>query len=264
MSHEETKQIEGEKKEEGVEARLPLTTHLEELRKRLIRIMIVVVIVFCLVYSKSQIFMDFITAPVLPVMPEDSSMAILKLTEGFFTELKLSLMVAVFLSMPIIFYQLWKFIAPGLYAQEKKYVFAFVVMSTVLFFSGGAFAYYVVFPFGFKFFLGYAEGYVTANLSIQWYLSFVTRLVMAFGLVFEMPVFTLFLSKMGILTAEMMRKHRRYSYFGVFVFSAIITPPDVFTQVMMSGPMILLYEISVHVARIFGRKREIKEEDVYA
>jgi len=261
MSSEETKKIDGESE---VESKLPLTTHLEELRKRIIYILIAVVLVFCGVYSQSKFFMDFITAPVLPVMPEASSMAILKLTEGFFTELKLSLMVAIFISMPIIFYQLWKFIAPGLYAQEKKYVVSFVVMSTLLFFSGGAFAYYVVFPFGFKFFLGYAEGYVTASLSIQWYLNFVVRLIMAFGLVFEMPVFVLFLSKMGILTAHMMRKYRRYSYFGVFVFSAIITPPDVFTQIMMSGPMILLYEISVHVAKIFGRKREITEEDVYA
>ncbi len=135
--------------------------------------------------------------------------------------------------------------------------------SLLFFFLGASFAYYVVFPFGFKFFLGYAEGYVTANLSIQWYLSFVTRLIMAFGLVFEMPVFVLFLSKMGIISAEMMRKHRRYAYFGIVVFSAVLTPPDVFTQLMMSGPMVLLYEFSVIVAKVFGRKREINEEDVY-
>ncbi|PLX67552.1 MAG: twin-arginine translocase subunit TatC [Denitrovibrio sp.] len=250
-------------KDQGVEQALPLTTHLEELRKVLIRVFAIVIIVFCFVYWKSYIFMDFVTAPIVPIMPEDSSMAILKLTEGFFTELKLSALVAVFFSMPFIFYQLWKFIAPGLYAQEKKYVFSFVVMSSLLFFLGASFAYYVVFPFGFKFFLGYAEGYVTANLSIQWYLSFVTRLIMAFGLVFEMPVFVLFLSKMGIVSAEMMRKHRRYAYFGIVVFSAVLTPPDVFTQLMMSGPMILLYEFSVIVAKIFGRKREINEEDVY-
>jgi len=251
-------------KDQGVEEALPLTTHLEELRKRLIRIIIILVIVFSFVYWKSFIFMDFITAPIVPILPEKSSMAILKLTEGFFTELKLSALVAVFFSMPFIFYQLWKFIAPGLYAQERKYVFSFVFMSSLLFFLGAAFAYYVVFPFGFKFFLSYAEGYVTASLSMQWSLSFVTRLIMAFGIVFEMPVFVLFLSKMGILTSDMMKKHRRYAYFGIVVFSAILTPPDVFTQLMMSGPMIILYEFSVIVAKTFGRKREIKEEDVYA
>ncbi|ADD69204.1 Sec-independent protein translocase, TatC subunit [Denitrovibrio acetiphilus DSM 12809] len=251
-------------KEQGVEQALPLTTHLEELRKRLIRVIVVLVVVFSFVYWKSFIFMDFITAPIVPLLPQDSSMALLKLTEGFFTELKLSLLVAVFFSMPFIFYQMWKFIAPGLYAQEKKYIVSFVFMSSLLFFLGASFAYYVVFPFGFKFFLGYAEGYVTANLSIQWYLSFVTRLIMAFGLVFEMPVFVLFLAKMGILTAAMMRKHRRYAYFGIVIFSAVLTPPDVFTQIMMSGPMIFLYELSVLVAKAFGRKREINEDDVYA
>ncbi|PLX71289.1 MAG: twin-arginine translocase subunit TatC [Denitrovibrio sp.] len=250
-------------KDKGVEDALPLTTHLEELRKRLINVIAVLIIVFCFVYWKSQIFMDFITAPILPILPEKSTMAILKLTEGFFTELKLSALVAVFFSMPFIFYQGWKFIAPGLYAQEKKYVASFVFMSSLLFFLGASFAYYVVFPFGFDFFLSYADGYVTASLSVQWYLSFVTRLIMAFGLVFEMPVFVLFMAKMGILTASMMRKHRRYAYFGIIVFSAILTPPDVFTQIMMSGPMIILYEFSVLVAKAFGRKREVTEEDVY-
>lgn len=251
-------------KDQGVEETLPLTTHLEELRGRLIKICIVLVVVFCFVYWKSRIFMDFITAPLLPILPEHSSLSLLKLTEGFFTELKLSGMVAVFFSMPVIFYQLWKFIAPGLYAQEKKYVTAFVFMASMLFFMGAAFAYYFVFPFGFKFFLGYAQGYVTANLSVQWYLSFVTRMIMAFGIVFEMPVFVLFLSKMGIVTAEMMKKHRRYAYFGIVIFAAILTPPDVFTQLMMAAPMVILYEFSVFVAKVFGRKREISEEDVYA
>lgn len=250
-------------KEQGVEEAMPLTTHLEELRKRVIRIIIVLIVVFCLVYWKSQIFMNFITAPIIPLLPAHSSMALLKLTEGFFTELKLSAMVAVFFSMPFIFYQIWRFVAPGLYAQEKKYVFAFVFMSSLLFFTGAGFAYYGVFPFGFKFFLGYAKGYVTANLSIQWYLNFVVRLIMAFGIIFEMPVFVLFLAKMGLVTSTMMKKYRRYAYVGIFVFAAILTPPDVFTQVMMAGPMIFLYEFSVYIAKVFGRKRDIKEDDVY-
>jgi sec-independent protein translocase protein TatC len=250
-------------KDNGVEEALPLTTHLEELRSRLIKVLILLLIVFCFVYWKSSFFMDFITAPIIPILPENSSMAILMLTEGFFTELKLSAMVAVFFSMPFIFYQIWKFVAPGLYAQEKKYVTAFVFMSSLLFFLGAAFAYYIVFPFGFEFFLGYAEGYVTANLSIQWYLSFVVRLIMAFGLVFEMPVFVLFLSKMGIVSDKMMKKHRRYAYFGIVVAAAILTPPDVFTQMMMAVPMVVLYEVSVFVAKAFGRKNEISEEDVY-
>lgn len=248
---------------DNVEDKLPLTTHLEELRKRLIRVIIVLIIVFSACYSQSGFIFDFITAPLVPLFPDGSSFAMLKLTEGFFTELKLSLMAAVFFSMPFILYQIWKFIAPGLYAHEKKYVVSFVIVSSMLFFIGAAFAYYIVFPFGFQFFLGYAKGEVVASLSLQWYLSFVVRLIMGFGIIFELPVFTLFLAKIGIVTAEMMRKHRRFALVGMFIIAAIFTPPDVFTQMMMAGPLILLYEISIVVAKVFGRQPALKEEDVY-
>lgn len=247
---------------ENMDEKLPLTKHLEELRKRLIRIFIVLIIVFGVCYSYSKFFMDFIAAPIIPLLPEKSSLAMLKLTEGFFTELKLSLMAAVFFSMPYILYELWKFVAPGLYAHEKKYVISFVIISSVLFFSGAAFAYYLVFPFGFKFFLNYAQGEVIASLSLQWYLSFVTRLILGFGIVFELPVFTLFLAKMGIVTADMMKKYRKYAIVGIFIMAAIFTPPDVFTQTMMGIPLLILYEISIYVAKIFGRKK-VTEEEIY-
>jgi sec-independent protein translocase protein TatC len=249
--------------EQGVEAQTPLMEHLEELRKRVLYAVIIVGIVFCFCYWQSGFFFDFVTRPLVKVLPEASTMSMLKLTEGFFTELKLSLMSAVFFAMPFILYQLWKFIAPGLYAHERKFVTGFVISASLLFFVGSSFAYYVVFPFGFEFFLNYAHGAVTANLSIEWYLSFVTRLILGFGLVFELPVFTFFLAKMGIVTAEMMRKYRRYSIFAIFIISAVITPPDVFTQMLMAGPLIVLYEISVLIAATFGRKREVKEEEIY-
>ena len=247
---------------ENMDERLPLTKHLEELRKRLIRIFILLIIVFAVCYSNSKFFMDFVTAPIIPLLPERSTLAMLKITEGFFTELKLSLMAAVFFSMPYILYELWKFVAPGLYAHEKRYVISFVVISSVLFFSGAAFAYYLVFPFGFRFFLNYAQGEVIASLSLQWYLSFVTRLILGFGIVFELPVFTLFLAKMGLVTADMMKKYRKYAIVGIFIVAAIFTPPDVFTQTMMAIPLLILYEISIYVAKIFGRKT-VKEEEIY-
>lgn len=251
-------------KTKGVDAKLPLMQHLIELRKRLIRVFIIVIIVFCVVYSKSAWFMDFVTAPVIKVLPPHSSLSLLKLTEGFFTEMKLSFVVAIFFSSPAIFYQLWKFVAPGLYAQEKKYIISFVISASGLFISGAAFAYYMVFPYAFQFFLTYAHGAVTANLSLAEYLSFFTNMLLAFGLVFEMPIFTLFLAKMGIVTAEMMRKYRRYSYLGIVIIAGIITPtPDIMSQLMMSGPMVILYELSIFIAKAFGRKKRIKEEDVY-
>lgn len=239
--------------------------HLIELRKRLIRVFIIVIVVFCVVYSKSSFFMDFVTAPVEKVMPPHSTLTMLKLTEGFFTEFKLSIVVAIFFSSPAIFYQLWKFVAPGLYAQEKKYIIGFVFSATLLFLSGGAFAYYAVFPYAFKFFLTYAHGAIQANLSLAEYLSFFTNMLLAFGLVFEMPVFTLFLAKMGLVTATKMRKYRRYSYIGIVVIAGIITPtPDIMNQLLMAGPMAILYELSIFVAQVFGRKKPVKEEDVYA
>jgi len=247
----------------GIEDKIPLTAHLEELRSRLIKIVILLVIIFSFCYWQSEFLLEFVTKPVVKHLPADSSMAMLKLTEGFFTELKLSLMAAVFFGMPYILYQLWKFVAPGLYAHEKKYVVSFVIVSSFLFFLGAAFAYYIVFPFGFKFFLNYAKGDVIASLSLQWYLSFVVRLILGFGIIFELPVFVLFLSKMGLITADFMRKNRRYAIVILFIASAIFTPPDVFTQMMMAGPLILLYEISVYVAKIFGRKSNLNEEDIY-
>jgi sec-independent protein translocase protein TatC len=247
----------------GIEDKIPLTAHLEELRSRIIKIVILLIIIFSFCYWQSEFLLKFVTEPVVKNLPENSSMAMLKLTEGFFTELKLSLIAAVFFGMPYILYQLWKFVAPGLYAHEKKYVVSFVIVSSLLFFLGAAFAYYIVFPFGFKFFLNYAKGDVIASLSLQWYLSFVVRLILGFGIIFELPVFVLFLSKMGLLTADFMRKNRRYAIVLLFIASAIFTPPDVFTQMMMAGPLILLYEISVYVAKIFGRKSDLSEDDIY-
>ena len=246
-----------------VEEKLPLTVHLEELRKRLIRIFLSLGIFFCICYSQSRYLFDFISKPLVKVMPESSSLAMLKLTEGFFTELKLSFMAALFLSMPFISYQLWKFITPGLYIHEKRYMVSFVMLSSFLFFLGGVFAYYLVFPFGFKFFLSYTSESVEAALSLQWYLSFVTRLILGFGIIFELPVFTFFLAKLGIITAGMLRKYRRYAIVLMFVVSAIFTPPDVITQLMMAGPLIILYEVSIFVAKIFGKKKILKKEDIY-
>lgn len=246
-----------------VQQKIPLTEHLEELRKRVIKCLIVLVIVFMYCYWQSDLFFNFITAPVREAMPNSSSLAMIKLTEGFFTELKLSLMAAIFFSMPFLLLQGWLFIAPALYIDEKKYVTSFVISASTLFFLGAGFAYYIVFPFGFQFFLGYANGAVIANLSIQEYLGFAVKLAMGFGIVFELPIFVLFLAKIGILTSQMMRKYRKFAILGIFVVAAILTPPDVFTQLMMSAPLLVLYEISIFVAQVFGKKKVIKEEEIY-
>jgi sec-independent protein translocase protein TatC len=152
------------------------------------------------------------------------------------------------------------FIAPGLYQHEKKYAIPFVVFSTILFVGGALFGYFIVFPFGFKFFLGFANEYIQALPSVKQYFSFSIKLLFAFGIVFELPVVAFFLSKMGIVTPEFLKKKRKYALLMTFVMAAILTPPDVITQLMMAGPLIILYEIGILVARMARRKKVTEEE----
>jgi sec-independent protein translocase protein TatC len=157
---------------------------------------------------------------------------------------------------PLIFYELWMFIAPGLYRKEKKMAIPFVISSTILFVGGALFGYFVVFPFGFKFFIGFSNEYVKALPSVKQYFSFSMKLLFAFGVVFELPVIIFFLSKMGIVTPQFLRQKRKYAILLTFVLAAILTPPDVITQCMMAGPLIVLYEIGILVSRVAQKKKE--------
>lgn len=241
---------------------MPFSAHLEELRRRLIRSILAVLVFFIPIYAFSRQVMLFLQQPVLEAFPEGAApFALLHLPEGFFTELKASIMVAILIALPYIFFQIWKFVAPGLYPRERKVAFPMMFFSTIFFFIGAAFAYYIVFPYGFKFFLGYAEGSTIASLSLSWYLSFCTKLLMAFGIVFQMPLVVLFLSHIGLVSAAGMRSGRKIAILVIFAVAAVLTPPDVVTQSMMAGPMILLYELSVIIAAIFGRRPEQSSED---
>ena len=176
----------------------------------------------------------------------------------FFTYLKTAFVAGIILVSPYIFYQIWLFIAPGLYKNEKKYVVPFVIFSTILFAGGSLFGYFVVFPFGFKFFMGFANEYIQALPSVKQYFSFAIKLLFAFGIIFELPVVVLFLARMGLVTSGFLRKNRKYAILLTFVMAAILTPPDVVTQCMMAGPLIVLYEISVLIAK-FAQKKESPE-----
>jgi sec-independent protein translocase protein TatC len=242
-----------------IDEKLPLTTHLEELRSRLIKMITCVGVVFCFCYWQADKIFNFISAPLYALLPKSSTMTMLKLTEGFVTEFKLAFLSAIFFSMPFLLYHIWQFIVPGLYPNEKKYLGSFIIFSSILFFLGAAFAYYIVFPFGFKFFLTYVNDKVAATLSISWYLTFVTQMMLAFGLVFELPVFTLFLAKLGLVTSEMLRKYRRYAIVIIFIVAAILTPPDAISQCLMAIPLLILYEVSIYVAKAFGKKKVTDE-----
>ncbi len=239
---------------------MTLTEHLEELRRRLIVCAIAVGVAFCGTYYFSKDLFQLLMAPLLKVMPPEQGLIFTGLPEAFFTYLKVALVAAVFVAAPVILYEIWKFVAPGLYAEEKKYVIPFVLFSTVFFVGGALFGYYVVFPFGFSFFVGFATDFIRPMPSVREYFSFSIRMLFAFGVIFELPVFTMFLARIGLIDARMLSRQRKYAFLGIFIISAILTPPDVASQLMMAGPLLILYEFSIVIARIFGRRRQAVDD----
>ncbi len=234
---------------------MQLTDHLEELRRRLIVAFIAIAIATLGSYYFSEDLFRLLMAPLLAAMPADGGLIFTGLTETFFTYLKISLLAGFFISSPVVIFQIWRFSAPGLYAKEKRYVFPFVFFATIFFVGGALFGYFVVFPFGFKFFMGFATDFISPMPTVREYFSFAVRLLFAFGVVFELPVVTAFLALFGLVRAQTLASKRKYSVLGAFVVAAVLTPPDVISQLMMAGPIIILYEMSIIVARICGRKK---------
>jgi sec-independent protein translocase protein TatC len=245
------------------EAKQPFMSHLEELRKRLINASIAIGVAFCGTYYFAEQLFNLLTEPLTKLMPKGSSLIFTSLTEPFFIELKTAFIAAILVASPVIFYQLWKFVAPGLYPNEKQYVVPFVISSTLLFLSGALFGYFVVFPVGFKFFLSYSSENLKALPSIQQYFGFASKMLLAFGIVFELPVVIFFLAKLGLVTIPFLKKHRKYALLLAFIVGAILTPsPDALSQCLMAVPLIALYELGIIVAR-FARpeKKEDKKEE---
>ncbi|MCD6561962.1 MAG: twin-arginine translocase subunit TatC [Deltaproteobacteria bacterium] len=240
----------------------PLMNHLEELRKRLVSCTIAIGIGFVVTYFFSDRLFQLLVEPLKAVMPEGDHLIFTNLPEMFFTYLKVSFIAGIMVSSPVIFYQIWLFIAPGLYPREQKLLIPFVISSTFLFIGGALFGYFIVFPFGFKFFIGFSNEYVKALPSVKEYFSFSLKLLFAFGVVFELPVIIFFLTKIGLITTAMLRQKRKYAILLAFVLSAILTPPDVITQCMMAGPLIILYEVGIITSLFARKKREGKDESV--
>lgn len=234
----------------------PFLSHLEELRKRLVVCAIGVGAGFVIAYIFAERLFQLLVAPLKAVMPEGDQLIFTNLPEMFFAYIKVAFIAGILAAAPLIFYELWMFIAPGLYQKEKKMAIPFVISSTILFVGGALFGYFVVFPFGFKFFIGFSNEYVKALPSVKQYFSFSMKLLFAFGVVFELPVIIFFLSKMGIVTPQFLKQKRKYAILLAFVLAAILTPPDVITQCMMAGPLIVLYEIGILVSRVAQKKKE--------
>lgn len=248
---------EEEKEEAGT---MGLLDHLNELRKRLMKACIAVCICFGFCWAFVDPLFNILMEPLLKILPAGTHAQYTTLPEAFFTRMYIALIAAIFVASPVIFYQIWAFVAPGLYDEEKKYIIPIALVSAVFFVCGALFCYFIVFPFAFNFFISYSTPEIVITPKVSDYLSFVIKLLLAFGLIFEMPIFTLFLSRLGIVTAKMMRKARRYAIVVIFILAAILTPPDVLSQLLMACPMLILYEVSIGVAVIFGKRKPKVEE----
>lgn len=240
---------------------MTFTEHLEELRKRLFRAVIAAFIGFLACYGFKEYLFDMLMKPLLDVLPPDSTMIYTSLPEAFFTYLKVSFVAGVFLASPYIFYQIWRFIGPGLYDTEKKLIIPIAIFSGFFFIAGGLFAYFIVFPLGFNFFMGYETEVIRPLPTLREYFSFSIKLLFAFGIAFELPLFIFFLARLGIVTSKGLRKHRKYAILMAFIASALLTPPDIISQALMSGPLVILYELGILVAYIWGKEKKVRDDE---
>ena len=230
-----------------------LIAHLIELRSRLLNSVIAMLLVFlCLVPWASDLY-ALLAQPMLAKLPQGGQMIATDVTTPFFVPLKVTLMAAFLVALPYVLYQAWRFVAPGLYAHEKRMVLPLIMASTVLFFCGMAFAYFAVFPVVFGFIVGSAPQGVAVMTDIDKYLSFVLGMFMAFGVTFEVPVAVVLLVRMGVVSVEKLREMRSYVIVGAFVVAAVVTPPDVVSQLSLAIPMCLLYELGILACRLITK-----------
>ncbi|EGR3948368.1 twin-arginine translocase subunit TatC [Vibrio cholerae] len=237
----------------SVEQTQPLISHLLELRNRLLKAVAAVVVIFIgLIYFSNEIY-EFVSKPLVERLPAGATMIATDVASPFFTPLKLTLIAAVFLAVPFILYQVWAFVAPGLYKHEQRLIFPLLVSSSLLFYCGVAFAYFVVFPLVFGFFTAISLGGVEFATDIASYLDFVLALFLAFGIAFEVPVAIILLCWTGATTPKSLSEKRPYIIVGAFVVGMLLTPPDMISQTLLAIPMCLLFEVGLFFARFYTR-----------
>jgi sec-independent protein translocase protein TatC len=240
----------------------PLISHLIEMRDRMVRVVIAVLLIFCGVFYFANDFYNIVATPLLDIMPAGTSMISTKPAGTFFTPMKLALVFSIFAAMPYILYQLWGFVAPALYRHERKLVLPLLVSSSLLFYAGMAFAYYVVFPLMFKFFISVAPEGVAVMTDISEYLDFVLKIFFAFGVAFEVPIATILLVWTGMVTPQSLAEKRPYIIVGAFVVGMLLTPPDVISQTMLALPMWILFELGLWASRYFLQPHQEEEAAV--
>jgi len=243
------------------QSEMPFLAHLVELRDRLLRALLAILVVLLALIPFANDLYEWLSAPLLRYLPQGTSMIATEVASPFFAPFKLAIVAAIFIAMPVIVYQLWCFVAPGLYKKEKKIALPLMVTSTALFYLGAAFAYFAVFPLVFGFFTSVAPEGVEVATDISKYLDFVLKLFFAFGLAFEVPVATVLLVSGGFTTPEAMTSKRPYIIVSAFVIGMLLTPPDVISQTLLALPMWILFELGVFFSRIYSRKNKDKEPE---
>ncbi len=234
----------------------PLIEHLIELRSRLLRAVIAVLLLFLLMLPFANRLYNLLAAPLLAKLPEGTSMIAIDVVSPFMAPLKLVFFLSIFVAMPYLLYQAWAFVAPGLYRNERKLALPLLVSATLLFYVGCAFAYFFVLPMLFNFMTAVVPEGVSMSTDINAYLDFVLVMFLVFGLCFEIPVATVILVLIGLLTPEQLRAARGYVIIGAFVVAAVVTPPDALSQIMLAVPMCLLYELGIVFARMLARRAD--------
>lgn len=238
---------------------MPLIEHLRELRSRMIKSLIAIGVFTVAAYVVSPKIFQLLMAPLLDVLGEGQTLIYTAPAEAFLTYIKVALITGTFAASPVIIYQIWKFVMPGLYAQERSYALPFVFIASIFFIGGASFGYLVIFPAGYDFFINnFQTDTINAMIKVDSYLKFSTKLLLAFGVSFELPIVILFLAKMGLVTPGFLWRNFKYAVLIMAVASAFFTPADAFTMLAMLGPLTLLYLLSIGVAWLFGKKR--KEE----
>ncbi|SEG83614.1 twin-arginine translocase subunit TatC [Marinobacterium lutimaris] len=238
----------------------PLISHLVELRQRLLHSVFLVLVIFLALFYFANDLYEYLSAPLTALLPEGTSMIATDVTSPFFAPFKLTLVAAIFIAIPFLLHQAWAFISPGLYQHEKRLAVPLLLSSILLFYSGIAFAYFVVFPLIFGFFTSTGPENVAMMTDISSYLNFVLKLFFAFGIVFEIPVATLLMVWSGITDVKTLASKRAYVIVGCFVVGMLLTPPDVISQSLLAGPMWLLFELGLLMARFTGRRPQAETE----
>jgi sec-independent protein translocase protein TatC len=237
------------------DVRMPLTAHLEELRWRIVRALLAIGVGFGICYYFASALFTFLNRPLANLLPNQTAVFGTGVTEAFFIKLKVSFIAALFLASPVVFFQAWRFVAPGLYETEKRYAVPFALAASVFFSLGAAFCYWVVFPVGLSFFLAeYASLGAAPIITMSEYMSFTSRMLLAFGVTFELPVVTFFLARIGLVTHRTLLGWFRYAIVGIFIVAAVLTPgPDVASQLLMAAPLLVLYGLSILIAFLVAR-----------